>query len=64
MKDIVTTRRMENGVALYYEEGMEKQFESFTYDELIDMKINALDVLNDPKNYAIDLNTHKVIMKK
>ena len=64
MKDIATTRRMENGVALYYEEGMEKKFESFNYDELIDMKINALDLLNDPKNYAIDLKSHKVIMKK
>jgi hypothetical protein len=33
------TRRMENGVALYYEEGVEKKFESFNYNEIIDMKI-------------------------
>ncbi|MDD1712687.1 MAG: hypothetical protein LUQ69_05935 [Methanoregulaceae archaeon] len=64
MKDIIATRRMENGVALYYEEGNEKKFESFTYNELIDMKINVLDLLNDPKNYAIDLKTHRVLMKK
>jgi hypothetical protein len=64
MKDILTTRKMENGVACYYGTTGKEEFESFTYSELIDMKINALDLLQDPKNYAVDTANHKVMMKK
>ena len=64
MYDIVATRKMENGVACYYGESGSEKFESFTYSELIDLKINALDLLKDPKNYAVDTEKHKVVMKK
>jgi hypothetical protein len=63
MKDIVTTRKMENGVACYHGT-TGQEFESFTYSELIDMKINALDLLDDPKNYAVDTEKHMLVMKK
>mgnify|MGYP001245914698 CR=1 FL=1 len=63
MKDIVTTRKMENGVACYYGT-TGQEFESFTYSELIDLKINALDLLDDPKNYAVDTEKHTLVMKK
>ncbi|NYT07287.1 MAG: hypothetical protein GKC05_03400 [Methanomicrobiales archaeon] len=64
MKDIVATRKMENGVACYYGESGREEFESFTYRELIDLKINALDLLEDPNNYAVDPEKHIVVMKK
>lgn len=64
MHDIVTTRKMENGVACYYEKGEKTELESFNYQELIDMKINALDLLKDPNNYAVDPAAHRVVMKK
>jgi hypothetical protein len=32
--------------------------------ELIDMKINALDLLDNPKSYKVDVTGHKLIMKK
>ncbi len=64
MKDIVKTRKMENGVAVYYMEGNEIKQESFNYSELIDLKINALDLLEDPKAYQVDLEKHRVVMKK
>jgi len=51
---IVATRKMENGIACYYGEKGKEEFETFNYSELIDMKINALDLLNDPRNYAVD----------
>lgn len=49
MHDITTTRKMENGVACYYGESGKEKRETFNYQELIDMKINALDLLKDPK---------------
>lgn len=64
MKEIVTSRKMENGVAVYYLEGNEKKQESFNYSELIDLKINALDLLQDPKAYLLDLEKHQILMKK
>jgi len=64
MKDIVATRKMENGIACYYGQRGREEMESYTYSELIDMKINALDLLEDPKNYGIDEKTRTLIMKK
>jgi hypothetical protein len=64
MNDIVTTRKMENGIAVYYMEGNDLKPESFNYSELIDLKINALDLLKDPKNYQVDLEKHQIVMKK
>ncbi len=64
MNEIENTRKMENGIAIYYQDGLARKVESFTYSELIDMQINALDLLTDSKNYAVDVPAHKVVMKK
>ena len=64
MKDIVATRKMENGVAVYYPEGNDTKLESFNYSELIDLKINALDLLENPKMYQVDPQKHRIVMKK
>ena len=64
MKDIIATRKMENGVACYYGQKGEEEFESFTYRELIDMEINALDLLKYPKSYAVDPDNHRLAVKK
>ena len=39
-------------------------YESFNYSELIDMKINALDLLDHPKSYKVDMDKHTLISKK
>jgi hypothetical protein len=64
MYDIVTTRKMENGVACYYDKSAKTELEIFNFQELIDMKINALDLLKDSGNYAVDPAAHRVVMKK
>jgi hypothetical protein len=64
MHDIVSSKKMENGVVVFWEENGEKKNESFNYQELIDMKINALDLLDRPKSYKVDRAAHKVIVKK
>jgi len=55
---------MENGIACYYGKKGKEEFETFNYSELIDMKVNALDLLNDPKNYAVDPENHRIVMVK
>jgi hypothetical protein len=63
MYDITSAKKMENGVVLFYEEKGEKKYESFNYQELIDLKINALDLMDHPKMYSLDVDIHKIYMK-
>jgi hypothetical protein len=55
---------MENGIVVFWMEKDEKKYDSFNYSELIDMKINALDLLERPKFYKVDVPGHKLIVKK
>jgi len=64
MQDIVSSKKMENGIVVFWEEKGEKKNESFNYAELVDMKINALDLLDRPKSYKVDKAAHRLIMKK
>jgi len=64
MQDIVSSKKMENGIVVFFEEKGEKKYESFNYEELVDMKINALDLLERPKSYKVDKVAHKIIVKK
>jgi hypothetical protein len=64
MKDIVGSRKMENGIVVFWMENEEKKNESFNYSELVDMKINALDLLERPKSYKVDVPGHRLIVKK
>ena len=64
MHDVASTKKMENGVVVFWDEAGGKKFESFNYSELIDMKINALDLLERPKSYNVDKDAHTVVSKK
>jgi hypothetical protein len=64
MHDIVTSKKMENGIVVFWTERGEKKNESFNYGELVDMKINALDLLERPKSYKVDTAAHKLIVQK
>jgi len=64
MQDILSSKRMENGIVVFWEEEGSKKNESFNYSELIDMKINALDLLDRPKSYKVDKATHLIVSQK
>jgi hypothetical protein len=64
MHDIVSCKKMENGIVVFFEEKSEKKYESFNYSELIDMKINALDLLDRPMSYKIDKSARTIVSKK
>lgn len=64
MNDIVASRKMENGIVVFWTEKEVKKNESFNYSELIDMKINALDLLDHPTSYKVDVPGHKLVVKK
>ncbi|MDP2796844.1 MAG: hypothetical protein Q8N94_04955 [Methanoregula sp.] len=64
MQDIVTSKKMENGIVVFWSEKDAKKSESFNFSELIDMKINALDLLEHPKSYKVDTAAHRLIVIK
>ena len=64
MQDIVSSKKMENGIVVFWEESGDKKYESFNYEELVDAKINALDLLERPKSYKVDKDAHTLISKK
>ncbi len=64
MKDILSSKKMENGIVVFFDEKGEKKYESFNYAELVDMRINALDLLDRPKSYKVDTAAHMIIVSK
>ncbi|HTY14850.1 MAG TPA: hypothetical protein VMC42_04015 [Methanoregulaceae archaeon] len=63
MYDVTSAKKMENGVIVYYDSKETREYESFSYEELIDQKINALDMIQNPGMYSIDSGAHKLYMK-
>jgi hypothetical protein len=55
---------MENGIVVFWEESGDKKYESFNYAELVEMKINALDLLDRPESYKVDKDKHQLVVKK
>jgi len=63
MFDIVTTKRMPDGIVVFWLDEEGKKFEAFGFSNLIDLKINALDLLNNPQNYGIDADDKKLFQR-
>ncbi|OPY35747.1 MAG: hypothetical protein A4E35_02318 [Methanoregula sp. PtaU1.Bin051] len=64
MYPIIGSKKMENGIVVFWLEGNDKKWDSFNYEELIDMKINAMDLLDRPDSYHVDPKAHKMVVKK
>jgi len=63
MFTIVTTKRMPDGVVVFWLDDEGKKFEAFGFSDLIDMKVNALDLMNNPQNYEIDADEKKLTQR-
>ena len=60
MKEIISTVREDYGVDIRWREGREERHDFFTYSELVDMKINVLDLLEHPRYYEVDGRRRRV----
>jgi len=63
MQEIITGIKKETGIDIVWQKGKETKSIFFSYAELIDLKINALDLLEHPKRYLLDVDKHKIVMK-
>lgn len=64
MHDIIGSKKMENGIVVFWADGADRRWDSFNYQELIDMKVNALDLLDSPHTYSVDEKAHRIVIKK
>jgi len=60
MQKIVSSKKFQNGIQVFWTEEGKELTDFFPYEELIDLKINALDLLNNPSIYRIDAKNHKI----
>ncbi|WP_342677573.1 hypothetical protein [Methanofollis sp. UBA420] len=54
MEEITGARKMANGVLVEYRRGGVSQMVGFTYEDLIAMEINVLDLVENPRDYEVD----------
>lgn len=60
MQQITSSKKYQNGIQVFWSENVNKLNDFFSYDELIDQKINALDILNNPQSYVINRAAHQI----
>jgi hypothetical protein len=60
MQQILKTERRGDGVEVVWREDKREMNSYFSFTQLIDMRVNALDILENPGNYGIDENTGKI----
>ncbi len=60
MQQIESSKKYQNGVQVFWSGAGNENNNFFTYDELIDQKINVLDLLNNPAIYLIDPDLHRI----
>jgi hypothetical protein len=54
MEEITGAKKMVNGVLVEYRRGDVSQTMGFTYEDLIAMEINVLDLVENPGDYEVD----------
>jgi len=60
MQQILKTERLGDGIRVVWEDAGREMMGYFTFAQLIDIKVNALDLLNNPGNYGIDKKTGRL----
>lgn len=60
MQQIMRGKKYQNGIQVIWTIAGKESENFFSYGELIDMKINVLDVLNNPHLYRVDTGNHRI----
>jgi uncharacterized protein YndB with AHSA1/START domain len=60
MQQITGSKKYQNGVQVFWTDAGNDRNDLFSYEDLVDQKINALDLLNNPRLYAVNVAGHKI----
>ena len=64
MHDIINSKKMDDGIIVVWNENGLIKDRLFTYQELIDTKINAADLVDRPMLYKIDMSLNTYVIKR
>jgi len=62
MYEIITGVKRNDGIIVVFEEKNQMKSIFFEYGDLIDQKVNALDLLDHPKMYKVDPEKSAIMM--
>lgn len=60
MQQVTSSKKDRNGIQVSSSYGGKEVMDFFTYEELVDQKINALDLLDNPGIYRVDTLRHTI----
>ena len=60
MQQITSSKKYQNGVQVFWTDAGNDLNDFFSYEDLVDQKINALDLLNNPRIYVMNVAGHKI----
>ncbi|HMK16147.1 MAG TPA: hypothetical protein VK450_04430, partial [Methanomicrobiales archaeon] len=63
MQRLTASERLPGGITVYYAMGDEEMETSFSFMELIDRRINSLDLIENPRKYQYDEDSGALILK-
>jgi len=60
MQQITGSKKFQNGIQVFWTDKGTDLNEFFSYEDLIDQRINAFDLLNNPRIYQMNAASHKI----
>ena len=60
MQQITGSKKFQNGIQVFWTDKGTDLNDFFLYEDLIDQKINAFDLLNNPRIYQMNAASHKI----
>jgi hypothetical protein len=63
MQRLTASERLPGGITVYWKEKGEEMVTSFSFMELVDRRINSLDLLEHPTKYVFDEDTGTLFLK-
>jgi len=60
MQQITGSKKFQNGIQVFWTDKGTDLNDFFSYEDLIDQKINAFDLLNNPRIYQVNTAGHKI----
>ena len=63
MQRLTASERLPGGITVYWDEAGDEMEASFSFMELVDRRVNSLDLLEHPEKYVFDDGSGALVLK-
>ena len=60
MQQITASKKYTNGIQVFWSEAGNERYDFFSYEDLVEQKINAFDLLENPRSYRMNVPGHTI----